>query len=522
MKTTRFFTLTYLILLMNVVAIGQTTEISGIISNDTIWSSDTIMVIGDVTVAENVRLTIDPGVFVQFQDYYKISVNGSLFAIGTEADSITFTIADTTGFYANSNSLDGGWSGIYIIGEDGSTDTTIFNYCRMEYGKNYDTIGGDIKGGVLFIYNYGALVIEHCFITNNSSICDYAAAHGGAIYGEKVNSILINSNRFTKNMSDYYGGAIRIYQYCVSVEISNNRFINNTGNVGAAVSSSDLIYGHVIANNYCFNNYNAANGVIYTSNPYGWIYNNVICNNDGIGIVDGHQLSTTKIFGNTIVNNIVPYFSGGIMLHSKAIVYNNICWGNINEYGNINDQIYIGSLGDPFLSLNCVEYGDGGEHAVYDYPEFVDPSYGAGTQYEGELADWALVNESPCVNTGTIDTTSLNIPAYDILGNNRIFGNRIDIGAIENQEVYVSISNIELDKTLHIYPNPGNNRISITNDYINDELLIELFDEQAKKVLSKSINSGGSIDISLLPAGIYFYTIYRKNVIQSKGIWIKN
>jgi hypothetical protein len=507
---------------MNLVATGQTTEIYGTISNDTIWSSDTVMVIGDVTVAEGVRLTIDPGVIVQLQNYYKISVNGSLFAIGTEADSITFTIADTTGFYANINSLDGGWSGIYIIGEDGSTDTTIFNYCRMEYGKNYDTIGGDVKGGVLFIYNYGALVIENCFITNNSNTCEYSGAYGGAIYGEKVNSIFINSNWFTRNVSSYEGGAIRIDHDCVSVEISNNRFIKNTGRIGAAVSSSDLVYGHVIANNYCFNNYNASNGVIYTSNPYGWVYNNVICNNDGIGIVDGHQLSATKIFGNTIVNNIVPHYGGGIMLHSKANVYNNICWGNIDEFGNIPSQICIESLGDPILSFNCVEYGNGGEHAVYDYPKFVDPSYGAGTQYEGELADWSLLNESTCVNTGTIDTTSLNIPAYDILGNDRVFGNRIDIGAIENQEVYVSIYNIVLDKILQIYPNPGNDRISITHNYIDDELLIELFDVQAKKVLSTSINPSGSIDISLLPAGIYFYTIYIKNVIQSKGKWIKN
>ena len=112
MKTTHFFTLAFLILFMNLVATGQT-EISGTISNDTIWSSDTVMVVGDVTVAEGVRLTIDPGVIVQLQNYYKINVNGSLFAIGTEADSITFTIADTTGFYANINSLDGGWNGIY-------------------------------------------------------------------------------------------------------------------------------------------------------------------------------------------------------------------------------------------------------------------------------------------------------------------------------------------------------------------------------------------------------------------------
>ena len=150
--------------------------------------------------------------------------------------------------------------------------------------------------------------------------------------------------------------------------ISNNNFLENTGNLGAAIHSSDLVYGHTVANNYCFNNHGSSNGVIYTSNPYGFIYNNIICNNDASGIFDGHQLSTTKIFGNTVVNNYTTI--GGIIINSRADVYNNICWGNDNEYASKPDQIYVSDLSYPNLEYNCVQIGNGGEFSIYEYPEF--------------------------------------------------------------------------------------------------------------------------------------------------------
>lgn len=522
MKTTQFFTLAYLILFMNLISTGQTTEISGTISNDTIWSSDTVMVIGDITIAEGVRLTITPGVLVQLQDYYKINVVGSLHAIGSEADSITFTVADSSGFYANNNSIDGAWDGIQIIGGAGNLDTTIFNYCRIEFGKNFDTISGNINGGVIYAYNYGTLYINNCLITNNTSIGHITGSCGGAIYCEEIKNISIYNNRFTNNMSNNCGGAISIDRLCENVEISSNYFLRNSSNLGSAIHSSDLIYGHVIANNYCFNNYNVSNGIIYTSNPYGWIYNNVICNNEGTGIIDGHQMSNTKIFGNTIANNIVPSHTGAIRLFSKAYVYNNICWGNKSETGDIYDQIFVSNMSYPHLKNNCVEYGDGGNNAIYDNPKFVDPSSGVGPQYDGESADWSLVNESTSVNAGTIDTANLNIPENDIAGNNRIFGNRIDIGAYENQNMYVSTEEILSNNDFQLFPNPGKDNIRIDTDIIDNDLVIEMFNTQGKKVLNKSINLNNSLDVSFLPQGSYFYRTYKKNEIQKTGIWIKN
>ena len=340
MKKARIIILTTFLLIANYLTVAQTSQISGTISSDTTWSSDTVQLIGNVTIPLNVKLTISPGVVVQSQDYYRFNVMGSLLAEGTESDSIIFTVADTAGFYSNYYSVDGAWDGIHIIGHDSSTDKTILSYCRIEYGKNYDSILDNTLGGVIYAYNYGTLQINNSLVKDNVSIEYWTnGARGGAVYCEETDTVSIINSRFESNLANYCGGAISIDKLCKDVVISNNYLIGNSSSVGAAIHSSDLTYGHIISDNYCFNNMGTGNGVIYTSNPYGYIYNNIICNNQASGIFEGHQLSTTKIFGNTIVNNYTT--AGAIVIHSRARVYNNICWGNKSDYSTHPDQIYV-------------------------------------------------------------------------------------------------------------------------------------------------------------------------------------
>lgn len=75
---------------------AQTIEVSG--EQSGIWEADTVIVKGDVTVLPGTVLFIEEGTRVIFDDYYGIVVNGGIEAVGTETDSIYFTVADTTGF----------------------------------------------------------------------------------------------------------------------------------------------------------------------------------------------------------------------------------------------------------------------------------------------------------------------------------------------------------------------------------------------------------------------------------------
>ncbi|MCP4708748.1 MAG: hypothetical protein GY869_08995, partial [Planctomycetes bacterium] len=63
-----------------------------------VWDADSVLVTAEITVPDQRTLTINPGTYVEFQGHYKFNVQGQLLAVGTEQDSIVFTVADTTGF----------------------------------------------------------------------------------------------------------------------------------------------------------------------------------------------------------------------------------------------------------------------------------------------------------------------------------------------------------------------------------------------------------------------------------------
>jgi len=116
---------------INYLSAQTTIEVSGEIQNDTVWNADTVKVTGDISINPLVTLTIKPGVVVQFQGPYEISVKGTLDAIGNSDSIILFTVKDTTGF-SNHESDSGYWRGIlyngYPLGEI-QGNTSDFEYC---------------------------------------------------------------------------------------------------------------------------------------------------------------------------------------------------------------------------------------------------------------------------------------------------------------------------------------------------------------------------------------------------------
>jgi hypothetical protein len=538
MKLTRILWLLMVLLMNTNWILSQTIYISGTINSDTTWNADTIKIIGDVTVDTGIVLSILPGTYIEAQGYYRIDVHGSILAVGEPSDSIWFTVNDTTDFWQDTTSLAGGWGGINISRDFNAPDTSRFEYCAIQYGKKYDDYAGITKGGAVFVKEYGGLIIKSCTFSNNMVICYVCGidgAYGGSIYCFKTAYVFIDSCRFFKNRSFDHGGAIHIGNACVSTTISNNLFTNNIaywfeyigggwtiiGGTGAAISlSSNGLYTSIISNNQCFNN-KSLGASIYTSTKNALVYNNVICNNWGPGIMDGSQLSHVRYFNNTIVNNQSK--NGGIHLISNAHVYNNIVWNNVNYPGQVIDQIYIDQGQHPDLFYNCVQYGDGGDGAVFEYPEFVDPSSGIGLGYDGLLADWSLLDESPCINTGTHDTTGLKIPEFDVLGNPRIYGNRIEIGAFENQFVWTFIDkNPSYHQLCTIYPNPGSDYcISIVGAQ-HPLASVAFYDVGGKQVLHQTLfQSQTRINTTSLQTGTHIYRFYAKGQLIGSGKWIK-
>ncbi len=504
-----------------------------IINSDTIWQSDTLFLNNDVLINENARLTINPGKTIIFENYSGIEIKGRLSAIGTELDSIFFMVSDTTDF-ADTATILGGWKGLFFNTND-NADTSFLNYCHISNGKanaqksflsDY-TVSN--KGGGMIIYYYDNVIVENSTVTNN-----YASFKGAGIYIKTSKNFTINKCYISNNKTLERGGGI--YILSGKGQITNNKFVLNTAykqdtaggyywssGSGSSIFSSFCNSRNPLIENNLMTGGKGVGGSIYDNNFSSLIFNNIIVNNNDMGFFNGHGGSYTKLINNIICNNYKypPVNSGATIISKYLIMRNNIIWVNVAGYLIEPPQIY--DFGEDLDVEHCsVQYGYSGEGNIDTYPEFYNPTAGAGRDYFDLSADWTLLETSPCINTGTPDTTGLNLPEFDLAGNPRIFGGRIDIGAYENQSVYVKINESPVYSRIKLYPNPGSDKIYIDIPPEMEGAWIDIVDGHGKVLMHKQIvYSPAVLSPYKLQSGIYFYRIYNENKVVKSGKWVK-
>ena len=97
-------------------------DVSGTITADEVWSG-TIRVTSDVTIADGVNVTVDPGTVVKIDATQWITAVGSLDVNGTAAEPVIFTSVDDDSVgedltaEATSGSA-GDWESLYIYSGD--------------------------------------------------------------------------------------------------------------------------------------------------------------------------------------------------------------------------------------------------------------------------------------------------------------------------------------------------------------------------------------------------------------------
>ena len=146
-------------------------EVSGRIDADTTWSaSDSPYTLpADVTVAEGVRLTIEPGVRVELDEGISLIVAGELVARGTEDDPILFTGQGEGDDLAR-------WGS--VVFEDSSVDAT--------YEAIDDYLSGSIVEGCVFehgtkaVRTHGASPYIHASTFRNGQATPSDTLGGGA------------------------------------------------------------------------------------------------------------------------------------------------------------------------------------------------------------------------------------------------------------------------------------------------------------------------------------------------------
>lgn len=502
---------------------SQNFDFQGTINENTSWNYDTIFVTGDITVPDGITLNIAAGSVLEFQAYYKLSVHGCLRAIGEPENEIRFTVADTTGF-ADTTHFAGARDALEFTDISETNDSSVLSYCILEYGKARGQTHDDKSGGSLFIDNSSKIRISNCIIQHNIAIY-----YGGGIYIKNNASPLIENCTIRYNRSYSVGGAISTDEYCNPL-IKNNIIHYNSAysqyysdgmtvqrGAGGAIHISTVYgTGPRIENNYICNNV-SYNGIVYDSSPHSVVIGNIICNNNGSGIFNGHQLSHSEYINNTIFNNYDDGPNHGIVTYASNIkVENNILWHNASKYGE--GEIDGNNIID--INYNNIENGYHIGENISIFPNLTEPTEGRGVEYDALHADWSLKDDSPCVNAGRYDTTGLNLPILDILYNPRIFGGRIDIGALENQHIVSSVQNFESKNSISLYPNPCRHMVFITSEM--PITAISISDMQGKICYSRKYSSSQTkearIDCSQLEPGSYIVKLRSQDYTFSKKL----
>ncbi len=140
----------------NKLGAQPTTINAGAVSG--IWNKagSPYLVQGDITVPAGQKLTITEGVKVEFQGQYRLRVYGSIQALGKANDTVLFTAANPSA----------GWQGITVYGNTSTTDSVIFDYSKIEYGRNFK-YNFKIDTGVVHIQDHSKVRISNSFFYKN-------------------------------------------------------------------------------------------------------------------------------------------------------------------------------------------------------------------------------------------------------------------------------------------------------------------------------------------------------------------
>jgi len=394
--------------------------------------ADTATVLSDIIIDNGKTLTINPGKKIIFEEYHKLAVQGRLLAIGTESDSILFTVNDTAGYHNNTHT---GWNTVEFDGTPSTNDTSRFSYCKVEYGK------GAQYGAAMNILGFEKVVIRNSLFRRNMSsygqrgviyidegafefqdnCLEYNKAGGMMLMAYHGNTTTISGCTFRYNSSAKTQTSSIQHMAGDCPRIIGNRFEQNTwqsygGAIGINALTSDLyIMNNVMVNNEVQGS-SGKGGGIYLDYPYEKIYirNNVICNN-----------SASQGGGAIYINcNVNP--------PESIYCNNNIITGNTSVTGGSQVDLNYDYAGQMYFSYCDLE---GGLEDI-DKTGPITLHYSNNLDTDPEFAGTGLQPWSPCINAGTPDTTGLNLPLIDIAGNPRIYqenGSRVDMGAYELQ-----------------------------------------------------------------------------------------
>lgn len=399
----------------------------------------------NVAVAGDTVL-VQPGTYIE-----NINFNGKSIVIGS------LFLTTQANYYISQTIVDGNNNGSVVTFSSGEDSTSVLIGFTIQHGFN--SVQPYVAGGIHC--DNSSPILSNLIITNNYakrgggiwcksnsnpqisnvSISNNSAPIGGGIYCKSgsnpiINNVVLDNNygsgltcffecspivndvTITNNSNGFSGGGINCYSSnpsLTNIIISNNSSVTYGGGVFCDDESTPNMTNLTISNNT-----SELGGGIYCENdsePN--IINTLIVNNNASygGGLYCCTSSSLKLINSTIVNNSAISGSGiycSTDAHPQVI--NSILRNNYPE------EIHLGSGAcNVIASFSNIQGGWEGTGNIDNDPLFT----GSGNY------PFSLQAISPCVDLGIPDTTGLNLPAFDLAGNPRIYGGRIDMGAYE-------------------------------------------------------------------------------------------
>jgi len=413
---------------------------------------------GDINIPAGQKLTIEPGVIVDFDGYYRLNVYGQMDAIGAAGDTIRFTrvtndvsmLPDTVGM-ADTTNISGKWRGIDFY--KNFIDSSSMVYCIVEFINTVDNSveSEDSLKAPVDIQESSTVKMERSVFRNNYATNCGAIRCRGTIFMDEciIKDNVAYGSQKVSFMST--AGGVRI-QWSDNSHIKNSSFLRNKAYSGGAAGAIQInICDPLIMNNFISNNISypenivSAGGILsIQANPI--IIQNLIVNNEGRSSAGAiyFQWGGGRLINNTICNNnATKTTSAGIYFEgpSGIIATNNILYGN--EGNSQLAQIYIGYESSlPIFKYNLIGSGieevkgvDNGAISPSDNffgdPSFINPTSSPGIGQSSLEEDWYLTENSQLIDIGSPEQIDEYEIEYDKSGYRRINYGYVDLGCFE-------------------------------------------------------------------------------------------